>query len=233
MALAVLVTSRIRLKGTIRSIVFFPVLVSFVAVGITFKVMMHPTKGLINRTIDVIGFTGPKWLTDPQIALLSVALVDVWKGVGLAMVIFIAGIVSIPSELLESVSVDGGSAWARFRHVILPLSKPATFTVILLSFIGGLRSFDLIWTMTGGGPGLHHRRARLDDLQELPGRLLRPVDGRQRDPVPPRHRHRLPVELVPAQAGADVMRLIRATGSTPWRSASCSSCSSSRSPSSP
>ena len=153
MALAMLVTSRLRLKGTIRSIVFFPVLVSFVAVGITFKVMMHPTKGLINRTIDVIGVTGPKWLTDPQIALLSVALVDVWKGVGLAMVIFIAGIVSIPSELLESVSVDGGSAWARFRHVILPLSTPATFTVILLSLIGGLRSFDLIWTMTGGGPG--------------------------------------------------------------------------------
>ena len=153
MALAMLVTSRLRLKGTIRSIVFFPVLVSFVAVGITFKVMMHPTKGLINRTIDVIGVTGPKWLTDPQIALLSVALVDVWKGVGLAMVIFIAGIVSIPSELLESVSVDGGSAWARFRHVILPLSTPATFTVILLSLIGGLRCFDLIWTMTGGGPG--------------------------------------------------------------------------------
>jgi raffinose/stachyose/melibiose transport system permease protein len=153
MALALLVTSRIKLKGTIRSIVFFPVLVSFVAVGITFKVMMHPTKGLINTTIDVIGATGPKWLTDPQIALLSIALVDIWKGVGLAMVIFIAGIVSIPSELLESVSVDGGGAWDRFRHVILPLSKPATFTVILLSFIGGLRSFDLIWTMTGGGPG--------------------------------------------------------------------------------
>ena len=153
MALALLVTSRIRLKGTIRSIVFFPVLVSTVAVGITFKVMMHPTKGLINTTIDLIGITGPKWLTDPQIALLSIALVDVWKGVGLAMVIFIAGIVSIPSELVESVSVDGGGAWDRFRYVILPLSKPATFTVILLSFIGGLRSFDLIWTMTGGGPG--------------------------------------------------------------------------------
>ena len=153
MALAMLVTSRIKLKGTIRSIVFFPVLVSTVAVGITFKVMMHPTKGLINTTIDAIGLAGPKWLTDPQIALLSVAFVDIWKGVGLATVIFIAGIVSIPSELPESVSVDGGGAWARFRHVILPLSKPATFTVILLSFIGGLRTFDLIWTMTGGGPG--------------------------------------------------------------------------------
>jgi raffinose/stachyose/melibiose transport system permease protein len=153
MALGVLVTSRLRLKGTIRSIVFFPVLVSTVAVGITFKVMMHPTRGLINTTIDAVGIVGPKWLTDPQIALLSIALVDVWQGVGLATVIFIAGIVSIPSELLESVSVDGGGSWQRFRYVILPLSKPATFTVILLSFIGGLRRFDLIWTMTGGGPG--------------------------------------------------------------------------------
>ena len=153
MALGVLVTSRIKLRGTMRSIVFFPVLVSTVAVGITFKVLMHPTDGLINKTIDVLGFTGPQWLTDPQIALLSVALVDVWKGVGLAMVIYIAGILSIPPELNESVSVDGGGAWARFRYVTLPLSKPATFTVILLSFISGLRTFDLIWTMTRGGPG--------------------------------------------------------------------------------
>ena len=153
MALGVLVTSRINLRGTMRSIVFFPVLVSVVAVGITFKVMMHPTDGLINKTIDVLGFTGPQWLTDPQIALLSVALVDVWRGVGLAMVIYIAGILSIPTELYESVAVDGGGAWAKFRYVTLPLSKPATFTVILLSFIGGLRTFDLIWTMTRGGPG--------------------------------------------------------------------------------
>jgi raffinose/stachyose/melibiose transport system permease protein len=153
MALAVLVTSRVRLKGTLRSIVFFPVLVSFVAVGITFKVLMHPSDGMINKTIDVLGASGPQWLTDPQIALLSVALVDVWKGVGLAMVIYIAGILSIPPELNESVAVDGGGAWARFRYVTLPLSKPATFTVILLSFIGGLRTFDLIWTMTRGGPG--------------------------------------------------------------------------------
>ena len=132
---------------------FFPVLVSTVAVGITFQVLMHPTNGLINKTIEVIGVAGPKWLTDPQIALMSVAFVDVWQGVGLAMVIFIAGILSIPPELNESVAVDGGGAWARFRYITLPLSKPATFTVILLSLIGGLRRFELIWTMTRGGPG--------------------------------------------------------------------------------
>jgi raffinose/stachyose/melibiose transport system permease protein len=150
--LAVLFTSVIRLKTALRSIVFFPVLVSTVAVGITFKVLMHPSDGLINRTIELLGGSGPSWLTDPTIALLSIAMVDVWKGVGIAMVIFIAGIVSMPEEYFDAVRLDGG-AWAKFRHVIVPLSRNATFTVIILSLVGGLRSFDLIWTMTGGGPG--------------------------------------------------------------------------------
>ena len=77
---------------------------------------------------------------------------DVWKGVGIATVIFIAGILSIPQEYFEAVR-STAAAWVKFRHVTLPLSRNATFTVILLSFIGGLRSFDLIWTMTHGGPG--------------------------------------------------------------------------------
>jgi raffinose/stachyose/melibiose transport system permease protein len=153
MGLGVLVTSRLHFKGTLRSMIFFPVLVSTVAIGITFKVMMHPTDGLLNRTIGLVGLVGPDWLTDPQTALLSVAMVDVWKGVGFAMVIYIAGILSIPPDLHEAVAVDGGGAWAQFRYVTLPLSRPATFTVIILSFVSGLRTFDLIWTMTNGGPG--------------------------------------------------------------------------------
>ena len=72
---------------------------------------------------------------------------------GLATVIYIAGIVSIPREYFEAATVDGASVWQRFRHIILPLARPATVTVIILSLIGGLRSFDLIWAMTRGGPG--------------------------------------------------------------------------------
>jgi raffinose/stachyose/melibiose transport system permease protein len=90
---------------------------------------------------------------DPTWALLSVAFVDIWKGVGLATVIYIAGLVSIPHDYYEAARVDGASSWSIFRHIMLPLSRPATGTVILLSLIGGLRSFDLIWSMTGGGPG--------------------------------------------------------------------------------
>jgi raffinose/stachyose/melibiose transport system permease protein len=101
----------------------------------------------------VIGIQGPAWLTDPKWALMSVALVDIWKGVGLATLIYIAGIVSIPHEYFEAAKVDGAGAWDNFRRIILPLARPATVTVIILSLIGGLRSFDLIWAMTGGGPG--------------------------------------------------------------------------------
>jgi raffinose/stachyose/melibiose transport system permease protein len=151
--LAVLLTSRIIGRGFLRSVVFFPVLVSTIGVGITFTVLMHPTQGMINQALAVTGIHGPGWLTDPRYALLSVALVDVWKGVGLATVIYIAGIVSIPQEYFEAAAVDGAGAWARFRYVIVPLTRPATVTVVILSLIYGLRSFDLIWAMTRGGPG--------------------------------------------------------------------------------
>ncbi len=150
--LAMLLTSNVHLKGLFRSLIFFPVLVSTVAVGITFSTLMQPTTGLINVTLRSLGLPAPDWLGNPNLALYSVAIVDVWKGIGIAMVIFIAGISSIPLDYFEAARLEGG-AWVKFRHVILPLSRNATFTVILLSFIGGLRTFDLIWTMTKGGPG--------------------------------------------------------------------------------
>ncbi len=153
MLLAVLLTGPIRSRGLLRSVIFFPVLVSTVAVGITFSVLLQPDTGLVSTVLAKIGITSPDWLGDPSTALLSVALVDVWKGVGLATLIYIAGILAIPRDYSEAVDVDGGGAWTKFRNVTVPLSRPATFTVILLSLIGGLRSFDLIWTMTGGGPG--------------------------------------------------------------------------------
>lgn len=150
--LAMLLTSSIRLKGFLRSLVFFPVLVSTVAVGITFSTLMQPSTGLINTALGLVGLPQPDWLGNPSLALYSVALVDVWKGVGIATVIFMAGILSIPEEYFEAARLEGG-LWVKFRHVIIPLARNASFTVILLSFIGGLRSFDLIWTMTRGGPG--------------------------------------------------------------------------------
>nr|WP_156401633.1 sugar ABC transporter permease [Agromyces sp. Soil535] len=153
LALAVLLTSEIVGRGYLRAVVFFPVLVSTIGVGFTFKVLMDPFDGLINQTLAVFGIEGPGWLTDPSLALISVALVDIWKGVGLATLIFMAGIVAIPREYYEAAKVDGAGGWRNFWSITVPLVRPATNTVIILSLIGGLRSFDLIWAMTRGGPG--------------------------------------------------------------------------------
>ncbi|MEL0625362.1 sugar ABC transporter permease [Salinibacterium amurskyense] len=151
--LAVLLSSQLMGRTFLRSVVFFPVLVSVVGVGITFRVLMDPFDGLINTALAGIGVDGPGWLTDPSYALLSVAFVEVWRGVGLATLIFIAGIVAIPDEYFEAATTDGASPIQNFWHITLPLVRPAMVTVVILSLIGGLRSFDLIWAMTRGGPG--------------------------------------------------------------------------------
>jgi raffinose/stachyose/melibiose transport system permease protein len=151
--LAVLLTSDVIGRSYLRAVVFFPVLVSTIGVGITFTVMMHPTQGMINETLELFGIKGPGWLTDPRFALMSVALVDVWKGVGLATVIYIAGIASISRDYYEAAVIDGANGVQNFWHITLPLVRPAMITVVILSLIGGLRSFDLIWAMTRGGPG--------------------------------------------------------------------------------
>lgn len=153
LGLAIMLTSKIIAKGYLRSVIFFPVLVSTIGIGLTFTILMNPERGLINSALATVGVNGPGWLTDPNLVLYSVALVDVWKGVGLATVIFIAGLVSIPGEYYEAASLDGANKWQTFRNIMLPLSRPAIASVITLSLISGLRSFDLIWAMTRGGPG--------------------------------------------------------------------------------
>ncbi|MBP1962905.1 carbohydrate ABC transporter permease [Paenibacillus aceris] len=151
--LATLLTSRIWFKDYFRSMVFFPTLLSTIAVGIAFSTMMHPTQGVINNALALLGIQGPDWLGNTKLALFSVAFIDVWKGVGIATVIYIAGIMSIPQHYYEALKIDGGNAFRSFWHITLPLSRPAMNSVIILSFIGGLRTFDLIWATTRGGPG--------------------------------------------------------------------------------
>lgn len=151
--LAVLLTSGIFAQGFLRTVVFFPVLVSTIGVGLAFAEMMHPTRGAINVALEAVGIDGPGWLVDPVLALYSVALVDVWKGVGLATLIYIAGLASISPEYYEAARMDGATRIQQFWRVTVPLVRPATVTVVILSLIGGLRSFDIIWAMTRGGPG--------------------------------------------------------------------------------
>lgn len=151
--LAVLLTSGIWFQGFLRSVVFFPVLVSTIGVGIAFSALMHPTKGAINLALSWVGIDGPAWLSDPALALYSVAMIDIWKGVGLATLIYIAGLAAISPDYYEASRIDGATRWQQFWRVTVPLVRPATVTVVTLSLIGGLRSFDIIWATTRGGPG--------------------------------------------------------------------------------
>lgn len=143
----------VKTRNYLRSVLFFPNLLSTLAVGLAFQALMHPTRGVINTALGLLGITGPDWLGNVKLALFSVALVDIWKGVGIATVIYIAGIASIPAQYYEALLVDGGNAFDKFRYITLPLVRPARNSVIILSFIGGLRTFDLIMVMTKGGPG--------------------------------------------------------------------------------
>lgn len=151
--IAVFLSSAIKTKNIIRSIVFFPNLVSTVAIGITFTAFMHPSKGIFNKVIEFFGGRGIDWLGNIDISLFSVIGTDVWKGVSIATVIYIAGIASIDRTFYEAASIDGASGWQKLKCITIPLCRPAMNSVIILSFIGGMRSFDLIWSMTGGGPG--------------------------------------------------------------------------------
>lgn len=152
-ALAVVLTSPVVGRGYLRAVIFFPVLVSAIGVGIMFKSLLDPFHGMVNALLGALGLPQPGWLTDPSLALYTVAGIDVWKGLGIATLIFMAGIVAIPSEYFEAAKVDGANSWQILRSITIPLSRPAMGTVLVLSLIGGLRSFDLIWATTGGGPG--------------------------------------------------------------------------------
>ena len=151
--LAVLLTGPVVGRGYLRAVVFFPVLISTIGVGIMFKSLLDPFHGMVNGVLGFFGLPQPGWFTDPNLALYTIAGVDVWKGVGIATLIFMAGIVAIPNEYYEAAKIDGASSWNILRLITIPLTRGATATVIILSLIGGLRSFDIIWATTGGGPG--------------------------------------------------------------------------------
>lgn len=150
--MALFLNSQIRTKGFLRAVVFFPNLVSTIAVGITFRALMHPSKGLFNTVLVFFGISGVDWIGNPNFAIYSIIMTDVWKGVGVATIIYIAGLQSIDSSYYEAASMDGATKWHQIRHITLPLLRPAMNSVIILSFVGGMRTFDLIWAMSGGVP---------------------------------------------------------------------------------
>lgn len=154
--LAVLLNHGVRrLTYLYRVIIYLPVVLPTIVVGLVFKSILNPRTGLLNEFFRSVGLDSltQKWLVDPDIAMLSVIGVDTWKGVGYIMVILIAGLQTIPKEYYEAAEIDGASPFARFRRITLPLLVPALTVVTVLNLFYGLRVFDIIYVLTGGGPG--------------------------------------------------------------------------------
>jgi raffinose/stachyose/melibiose transport system permease protein len=155
LGLALLVNKGIKFKNFHRGIIFMPAILSFIVTGLVFKSVLHPTTGLFNHILDFIGLgaLGQSWLTDPTWVFKSIYAVDIWKGVGYLMTIFLAGLQTIPEEYYEAAEIDGARAWSKFVHVTFPLIMPAIMVTTVLSILYGLRVFDIIYVLTNGGPG--------------------------------------------------------------------------------
>lgn len=151
--LAVLLTKRVKLLNFHRAVMYIPSVLSALIAGMIFKSILNPQTGLMNRFLAIIGITGPKWLTAPDIAFWSVMGVDIWKGTGYIMTIFIAGIMSISPTYYEAASIDGAGPWQKFRSVTLPMLMPTITVTTVLNVIYGLKVFDTVYALTNGGPG--------------------------------------------------------------------------------
>ncbi len=154
LALALLLNTGLRGASIFKSIFYLPICLSAVIVGQIWIWIYQPDWGLLNNVVAHI--TGNKfdfaWLAQPSTALGSVILAWSWQQTGLAMVIFLAGLTSIPRDLLEAADIDGVKRWKQIVHIVLPMLRPATVVVVALSVINSLKGFDILYIMTGGGP---------------------------------------------------------------------------------
>lgn len=156
LALALLLTQKIvKFKNLHRMIIFSPQVMSFLVVGLVFKSILHPTTGFLNNFLNTIGLEAftRNWLTDLDIVFNTVMAVDTWKGMGYIMVVIIAGLMSISPEYYEAASIDGANFWQKLKNITLPLLKPIIVNVTILNVTYGLRVFDMIYSLTNGGPG--------------------------------------------------------------------------------
>jgi multiple sugar transport system permease protein len=150
--LAVMINQPLRAIVAFRAAFYMPVVTSFVAVSFIWLWLYEPQFGIFNQLLETIGLPGLGWLRDPNTSLLSIALLSVWKNAGYNMVIFLAGLQSIPRYLYEAAEIDGASALQRFRYITLPMLSPTTFFVFVVYFIGALQMFVQAWILTQGGP---------------------------------------------------------------------------------
>lgn len=150
---ALLVNHRLaRFKGLFRALLFLPVVTTLVAVAVVWRYLYHPRYGVLNYLLGLAGLGPVDWLGDPAFAMPALILMAVWKNFGFNMIVFIAGLQSIPERLYEAAEIDGAGPWQRFRWITLPLLAPTFLFVTVTTLIGSFQLFAEPYVMTGGGP---------------------------------------------------------------------------------
>lgn len=143
---------KIRFSNIYKTLYFSPVVTATVAAGVVWKLIFDPFSGILNKFISAIGITGPNWLSDTRFALPAVIVVGIWKRIGFAMVVFAAGLASLPTTTYEAAALDGADGLKAIRFITIPLLKPIFFVVFITGFIDSIQVFDHIFVMTNGGP---------------------------------------------------------------------------------
>ncbi|QJD85181.1 carbohydrate ABC transporter permease [Cohnella herbarum] len=152
--LAVALCSRIGMKRLFRTVFFLPTVLSFIVVGVLFTALLHP-EGFLNQFLGEVGlgWLRQEWLVDRNVVMFTVSFVDVWKGTGFHMIIFMAGLLAIPRDYGEAAQIDGANALQEFFRIKLPLMMQAVSVNIVLSLIAGFKVFEQVFVLTNGGPG--------------------------------------------------------------------------------
>lgn len=148
LGLAVALNSKIAFRSFYRVLFFLPVLTMPVAIATIWKWLFDPSFGPINGFLNQLGLDGPEWLSNPRTAIVAVVIVLLWSGVGYDMIIFLAGLQTIPRDFYDAASIDGASGWRQFRDITLPLLTPTTFFLMIIAVISSLQVFDLVYVMT-------------------------------------------------------------------------------------
>jgi multiple sugar transport system permease protein len=141
-----------RLKTFFRVGYYLPVVTSIVAVAIVWRFLLEPDSGIVNTLLGYVGIDGPSWLNSTTWAMPSLIIMSAWRNMGYLVVIFLAGLQVVPAEMHEAASIDGASAWNRFRHITLPLMRPTLLFGGVITMIGYLQFFEEPFVMTQGGP---------------------------------------------------------------------------------
>jgi raffinose/stachyose/melibiose transport system permease protein len=153
LTLAILLTKKVFLLNFHRAVMYIPAVLSALIAGMIFKSIMNPEIGMLNSFLALFGIEGPRWLSDPKLAFWSVMGVDIWKGMGYIMTIFIAGLMSISQTYYEAANIDGANGWQKLCSITLPMLMPTITVTTVLNMIYGLRVFDMVYALTNGGPG--------------------------------------------------------------------------------